>query len=112
MKTRYRVVAAAGLAALASTVVVPIAAAEWTPTADEVVAAKTCAAAAERSSTAFSAVRDDLRAGGGNAEGLLSAAEGALADARTACSHDPDVSASLAELDSAAAGIRQALAGQ
>ena len=85
-------------------------AAEVPPTAVEVEDARRCAAETRVAGHAFSEVRDSVQAGGTTrAEALLSVAENALLDARSACRGNAEISAQLETLSGEAEALRRAL---
>lgn len=85
-------------------------ASEAEPTATEVEAARRCAIATKEAGRSFGAVRDNLQVGGGSrAEELLSVAENALLDARSACRDNAEITASLEDLAGEAERIRRSL---
>ena len=80
------------------------------PTVEDVEDARRCAAETRAAGHAFGNVRDSVRAGGtARAESLLSVAENALLDARSACRGNPEVSAQLELLSGEAEGLRRSL---
>jgi hypothetical protein len=85
-------------------------AAEEAPTANDVEEARRCAAETRVAGHAFAEVRDSVRAGGTTrAEALLTVAEDALLDARSACRGNAEVSAQLELLGGEAEGLRRSL---
>lgn len=88
----------------------PAPASEDAPTIADVEAARRCATGTRLAGHAFSEVRDSVNAGGTTrAEALLTVAEDALRDARSACAGDVDVSAQLELLSNEAASLRRSL---
>jgi hypothetical protein len=82
------------------------------PTVEEVEDARRCAAETRVAGHAFSEVRDSVRAGGTTrAQSLLTVAEDALLDARSACRGNSEISAQLELLSGEAEGLRRSLGG-
>jgi hypothetical protein len=103
------VVAWIGSACLAVTVF----AAEPVPSVQDVEDARRCASATRVAGHAFGEVRDSVQAGGTTrAEALLTAAEESLAEARSACAGNAEVSADLELLARQTEGLRGALAAR
>jgi hypothetical protein len=101
------------LAAAALFATIPTARAEDpAPTEADVRAAERCAAETRAAGRAFADVRDNVRnEGGARAGELLTAAEDALLDARSACRGNAEISASLEELAGEAESLRRSLSG-
>jgi len=80
------------------------------PTVEDVENARRCATETRDAGHAFSDVRDSVRAGGtARAVSLLSVAENALLDARSACRGNAEVSAQLELLAGEAEALRRSL---
>jgi len=85
-------------------------AAEEAPTVEDLADARRCAAETRVAGHAFVEVRDSVRAGGTTrAASLLSVAEDALVDARSACRGNAEVSAQLELLAGEAERLRSSL---
>ncbi|MFN2426473.1 MAG: hypothetical protein ABR587_08515 [Candidatus Binatia bacterium] len=101
--------AGAALSLLLAPAVVAFAS-EDAPTVDDLAQARRCAAETRVAGHAFREVRDSVRAGGTTrAESLLSVAEDALLDARSACRDNTEISAQLELLAGEAEALRRVL---
>lgn len=89
---------------------VAAAAAEQSPSIQQVEEARRCASKTKTAGQAFAEVRDSVRAGGTTqTESLLDEADVALKQARAACAADQYVSAQLGLLADEAAALRRSL---